>query len=152
MQVEIALLVLHKMACFVLYNGLMLVTIGVCRVPRLIMTLVILIFLNRIETESKKKWYKYENVLRLVTCCMMPFFSIGIQTDAMLNKFCSLHPSPLNQEKCHLNYGVTLGVLILVNIAIDVYLQCMHKKWCEFFEKTGGIKQETQPEQPLEMS
>ena len=96
MQVEIALFVIHIMASFVLYNNLMLITVGVCRLPRFVMILMILIFLNRFEVDSKKKWYKYENIVRLVTCCLMPVFSISIQSDAMLNKFCNLHVSLLN--------------------------------------------------------
>ncbi len=46
-QIEIALTIIHCMACFVLLNKLMLVTIAVCRLPRLIMICMILIFLTK---------------------------------------------------------------------------------------------------------
>ena len=78
LQIEITLLVIHCMACFVLYNPLMLITVGVCRLPRLIMACFILIFLSKFEIETKKKWNNYENIIRLVTTILMPLFSLGI--------------------------------------------------------------------------
>ena len=37
-----------------------------------------------------------------------------------------------------------MGVMILVNLGLDIYLQIMNKRWCEYFEKTGG-KEEAKP-------
>ena len=37
-----------------------------------------------------------------------------------------------------------MGAMILVNLGLDIYLQIMNKKWCEYFEKTGG-KEEAKP-------
>lgn len=110
------------MASFVLYNPAMLIPVAVCRLPRFIMIMAILIFLNKFETDQKKKWYKIENLIRLATTILMPLFSIGIQCQGMLVLFCPRHPSLVNQETCVLRYGITMGVLILVHTALDTYL------------------------------
>jgi len=50
---------------------------------------------------------------------MLPILSIGIQVYTMLKDFCNLYPSLQQQSKCRFNYGITLGILILINLAVD---------------------------------
>lgn len=55
-QADSALLIIHSLASFVLYNGNMMITVGVCRLPRFIMVCMIAIFLAKSELDQQKKW------------------------------------------------------------------------------------------------
>jgi hypothetical protein len=132
------------MAAFVLYNKLMLITVGVCRLPRLLMVLIISLFFSKFEGKDRKKWYWYENLVRLVTTCLMPVLAFIFQLVYMIGEFCPRHPSPANEEKCNVNYGATMGSIILVYTCVDVWLQLMHKRWVEWYQKTGGVSTRAQ--------
>jgi hypothetical protein len=119
---EIAMLILHAQAVFVIYDQLMLLPIAICRLPRFIMIGIIAIFFSKFETQAKKKWYTYECYVRLATCVLMPLFSIGIQCNRMIKTFCPMHIKKGNEEACIVRYGATMGILILIGTVIDILI------------------------------
>ena len=74
----------------------------------------------------------------------MPLMSIGIQLHIMFNVFCPMHPRKVNEEACQLRFSIVMGSSILVHTIIDVVLQIATKKYCDWFNRTGGVEEEAQ--------
>ena len=120
---EFLLLLVHLSAIYVINSLIMLVAIGLIRLPRLAFALCACDCCQKTE-EKKNTFTRREYGVRLVTTIMFPIISLIIQSAVMFLLFCSQFENQLQRSTCHFRYSITLGSLIFANTILDIYLLC----------------------------
>ena len=83
---DLAILSMHLLAVFVIFNKYMFITIGIIRIPRLVLHLVQLKTSNE---ERKAKLMVWLHNFRLISLIAFPICSVLVQLAIIFKMFCN---------------------------------------------------------------
>ena len=64
---------------------------------------------------------------RLITLFAFPICSLLVQVAIIFRMFCNKYGFESQKNRCHVNFGATMAVLITLHTVIDAYLYCLVK-------------------------
>ncbi|MFN9900450.1 MAG: hypothetical protein ACK55Z_17010 [bacterium] len=118
---DIFLLCISLLATFVIFNRFMFITIGVIRVPRLLLHFVYSSSLIK-KPEHKQKVLVWYHNFRLATVFLFPIISVLVQLAIIFRMFCNKYGLESLRNKCYLRFGATMAGLIIIHTIIDVFI------------------------------
>ena len=122
---DIALLSLHLLATFVIFNKYMFITIGWIRLPRIILYLLA----TKVKQEElRKKFVIFEHNFRLITVVAFPICSFLVQLAIIFKMFCNKFESETTRNNCFVSFGGTMTGLIVFHTLIDVFIFMIIRK------------------------